>query len=57
MKDINENKSDSKYYNSVKLLDGSTGIILKKDSITFKDFAAPKLIIIDEVTHFSNIEL
>lgn len=57
MKDINENKSDSKYYNSVKLLDGSTGIVLKKDSITFKDFAAPKLIIIDEVTHFSNIEL
>lgn len=57
MKDINENKSDSKYYNSVKLLDGSTGITLKKDSITFKDFDAPKLIIIDEVTHFSNIEL
>lgn len=57
MKDINDNKSDSKYYNSVKLLDGSTGITLKKDSITFKDFAAPKLIIIDEVTHFSSIEL
>lgn len=57
MKDINDNKSDSKYYNSVKLLDGSTGITLKKDSITFKDFAAPKLIIIDEITHFSSIEL
>lgn len=57
MKDINENKQDSKYYNTVKLLDGSMGVSLKKDSITFKDFAAPKLIIIDEVTHFSNIEL
>lgn len=57
MKDINENKQDSKYYNTVKLLDGSIGVSLKKDSINFKDFAAPKLIIIDEVTHFSSIEL
>lgn len=57
MKDINEGKTNSDYYKTVKLLDGNTGIILNTDAITFKEFKAPKLIIIDEITHFSNIEL
>ena len=57
MNNIKEGKSDSKYYYSTKLLDNTTGIVLKKDALTFKDFNAPKLIIIDEITHFSNIEL
>lgn len=55
--DINNNRNNSKYYNVTKLLDGSQGVILKKESITLKESNPPELIIIDEVTHISNILL
>lgn len=52
-----EGNKDSEYFSKSKGVDNSSIVILNKDKIEFKKGDAPDLIIIDEITHFSNIEL
>ena len=58
MKDVDSNKTVSKYY-SVKAIPGmkaTKAFVLNPDSLVFNTVETPKLIIIDEATHFSSIE-
>lgn len=57
MQDINNNSRTSKYYTVVDLPGGNEGIQLNWDTIKLNKDTAPDILIIDEVTHFSNAEL
>lgn len=55
--DIKHDKTDSEYYSIVNLPGGNTGIQLNWDNIKLNATTAPEILVIDEVTHFSNAEL
>ena len=55
--DIKHDKTDSEYYSVTNLPGGNVGIKLNWDKIKLNVAAAPEVLVIDEVTHFSNAEL
>jgi len=56
MDDIRNGKRDSKYY-KVYDTNGGESIILNWDNIKINKSNSPKLLVIDEITHYSSAEI
>ena len=56
MEDLNKGKQDSEYYTLTKTKDGEI-VTVNWDKVKLNESIAPEILIIDEATHFSSLEL